>query len=222
MAGGPNRLQPILRRSARVLLLSSFRLWHHLGARRLHLLMRLWDNPDYSAGRAYVSQVDASAKQLSNGRILECGSGLTTVVLALRSRRSGSSLVSLEHEQSWVEVVRRRLKLAGLSPEIVRHARLRDVDGADWYTLPADFPASFDLIVCDGPPGATRGGRSGLGQLLPDVLSRGGSLVLDDTHRHDERSLADAWARTLGADPEFRPDGPVKEFAVIVRPSLQP
>ena len=209
------RLKAALRPQVRMLLLSSWRVWRRCGTRRLRLLIRVWGNPAYSAGSGFVGAVDRATHELRSGRVLECGSGLTTIVLALRARATGSFVATLEHDEAWCAEVQRRLRRAGLSPDIVRHAPLQDVGDADWYTLPDRLPTQFDLIVCDGPPGDTRGGRSGLGQLLPGRLADGGTILLDDVQRPHERELAERWASSVGTHPRFERDGTRKEYAVI-------
>ncbi len=59
-----------------------------------------WGNEHWSANAEYLDAVAAAACR-ERGPILECGCGLTTLVLATIARRTGSSIYSLEHDSAW-------------------------------------------------------------------------------------------------------------------------
>ncbi|MCV5153746.1 hypothetical protein OFC46_28050, partial [Escherichia coli] len=70
----------------------------------------------------------------------------------------------------------------------VRLAELKDYGDFSWYNTQViyDFPDSFSLVVADGPPGNTKGGRIGLLPLLKDRLSNDVQILLDDAERESE------------------------------------
>ncbi len=183
------------------------------------LLERLvygWGNEIMSAMPEYL---DASVRAMrgTKGPVLECGSGLSTILLGALAERSGARLCSLEHDRGWAARVRRALRRYRLRGVEVFHAPLRDYGAFTWYDAPLDrLPGEFSLVVCDGPPGDTPGGRYGLLPVLRERLRPGCVILLDDLHRPAERDIASRWARELGVIHEVR--GAAKPYAVIVAP----
>lgn len=119
----------------------------------LHRLARGWGNQGWSASPNLVTaMLDWIPK--TSGPILECGSGLTTLVLAAAAAQSGRSVISLEHDQKWAERV-----LAALPTHLRAHVNLRvtqitNFGEFDWYSVgPDDMPPRVGLVLCDGPPG---------------------------------------------------------------------
>lgn len=82
-----------------------------------------------------------------SGTVLECGSGLSTLVMAAK----GCEVTALEHDPMWASFLRSMLDRYNLSANIVCKP-LRD----GWY----DFDGGeYDALVIDGPP-RTSGVRS--------------------------------------------------------------
>jgi hypothetical protein len=78
----------------------------------------------------------------------------------------------------------------------VLHAPLKAYAGFHWYEMAADLlPDDIDLVICDGPPGNTPGGRFGLMPVVGPRLARQCVILLDDTHRRSERRLIAFWRR---------------------------
>src|SRR5215813_12885207 len=75
----------------------------------LPALREAWGNTGFVASLAYLSAV-LDYGQNSEGPILECGSGLTTLLLTLLA---GPRVWSLEHMVEWRRQVQGRLWLAG-------------------------------------------------------------------------------------------------------------
>lgn len=132
--------------------------------------------------------------------ILECGSGVTTIVLAYALRSQGSGrVVSLEHLEQYADLTRAALRDHELEDWAeVRLAPLEPVelDGRTWpwYDLGAVPQGPFDLVLVDGPPGDTGSyARFPAMPLLYDRMAMGGIVVLDDCTRADEREIADIW-----------------------------
>jgi hypothetical protein len=148
-----------------------------------------WGNLGFVADVAYLSAVLGYAHE-SPGPILECGSGLTTVLLGLLE---GRPVWSLEHLRAWRRSVQVRLRLAGARAN-VRLAPLRSYDSFVWYDVPGDLPDEFGLVVCDGPPGGTPGGRYGLLPVAGKRLRPGTVVLLDDAER------AERWTEEAGWD----------------------
>ncbi len=62
-----------------------------------------------------------------------------------------------------------------------------------------ELPNDFSLVVCDGPPGVTRGGRSGMLPRMRTKLADKVSIFVDDTNREAEGALVKRWIGELGA-----------------------
>ncbi|PZF81756.1 class I SAM-dependent methyltransferase [Jiangella anatolica] len=139
--------------------------------------------------------------------IVECGSGSSTVWLALACQRRGTGrVVALEHHDLYAARTREALARLGLDGVAeVRSAPLEPVtvqgEKHDWYAAPswADL-RGIDLLFVDGPPGKV-GPRSRFPALplLAPALADGAIVALDDAQRPDEADVAADWLST-GAD----------------------
>lgn len=139
--------------------------------------------------------------------VLECGSGTSTVWLAAAMRRRGDGrVVALEHDAGYAEQTRRDLAKHGLeNVATVAHAPLIEctttAGTAPWYDVNALGDLSgITLLFVDGPPGATAPhARRPAFELLVDRLAEDAIVVLDDTHRDEEREIVEAWtAQAIG------------------------
>jgi hypothetical protein len=167
---------------------------------QIERLVRAWDNESWSATAPFlIGMLDWLPR--TSGAIIECGSGLSTLVLAAALVRGDRTLLSLEHDRSWVELMRTRLPQRTRSFVTVALSPLKSYGGFDWYSLPtAQLPTRIGFVVCDGPPGLTRGGRYGLAPVLKDRLAPGCIVLLDDTHRSDERAILHRWRAELNGE----------------------
>jgi Methyltransferase domain len=159
----------------------------------LSALREAWGNLGFAAEASYLCAVLQFARE-SPGAILECGSGLTTLLLAFTVPQMTSSL---EHLETWRRHVQTRLWWAGGCAKILR-APLRRYGAFDWYDLPADLPREFSLVICDGPPGETMGGRYGLLPVVGERLRKGAIILMDDAHRPNELTVLERWKQEAG------------------------
>ena len=158
-----------------------------------------WGNERWTAEAPYLSEVMRRAEK-SPSSILECGSGLTTLLMGAIAMRRGIQLHSLEHDAEWHARVTDAVGAFGLTNVTVHLAPLRDYGSFDWYDVKLDaLPDDFSLIVCDGPPGVTRGGRSGMLPIMRAKLAAAFSILIDDTNRAGEGQLALQWENELSA-----------------------
>ena len=80
---------------------------------------------------------------------------------------------------------------------------LKDYGEFSWYDPPLEsMPDSFAMVICDGPPGNTKGGRYGLGPVMKERLKAGCVILLDDAGREQEMEVAGRWAAELNASSE--------------------
>jgi hypothetical protein len=158
-----------------------------------------WGNERWAAEARYLCEVVRSAEKVQ-GSILECGSGLTTLMMGAVASRRGIQLHALEHNADWHARVSEAIARFGLTNVTVHLAPLRDFGSFDWYDAQLDdMPNDFSLVVCDGPPGVTPGGRSGMLPRMREKLAKSVSILLDDTNRAAEGQLVQQWIGELGA-----------------------
>ena len=163
-----------------------------------------WDNEKWSADEMYLAEVIRTA-ETTRGSILECGSGLTTLLMSAVAARRGVQVHSLEHNETWHARVRSAVLEMGGTTTTVHLAPLRDFGDYDWYDAPlSSLPDDFTLVVCDGPPGSTRGGRSGMLPRMRGKLAPKCTILLDDVIRPEERALALEWSREGGTEAQMR------------------
>jgi hypothetical protein len=164
----------------------------------LERLVYGWGNQGWAAREEYLSACIAQTL-VTAGPILECGSGLTTAVLGAIAADRGIAYCALEHDVEWAARVRGTVDRLGLSSVNVIHAPLRNFGEFCWYDVPMNaIPPVFAMVVCDGPPGYTEGGRYGLVPVMESRIARDGVILLDDAERKREREIALAWSRQLG------------------------
>ena len=179
-----------------------------------------WSNEGYAARTDYLAEVAKMAVTVSSP-ILECGSGLTSILCGLLAGRRGVRTYSLEHFPEWRARVNATLERLRIPQVQVFTAPLREYDGFDWYDAPlADLPPEFGLVICDGPPGTTAGGRYGLMPVLGDRLPPGSIILLDDTERASEVEVMRRWSAGTAVTVSTR-ETPSGSFAVITRVESQ-
>jgi hypothetical protein len=137
-----------------------------------------WGNEGWSGNLDFMEEVARRAATTA-GPILECGSGVTTVLLGLLAGRRGVEVWSLENMPEWQSRVSRMLDRHPISRVRVCLSPLREYGGFEWYALPPGMPESFDLVVCDGP-GVSYRSRYGLLPVLGQRLSAGSFILVDD------------------------------------------
>ena len=106
----------------------------------------------------------------AKGRVLECGSGLSTLYMAV----NGCEVYCLEHDAQWAKdlIAKAELYLTDEEQSRIHIVRSDLVDG--WYSVTPD--GDFDSLVVDGPP-PTLGDRAGVERVLPQVH---GLVICDD------------------------------------------
>src|SRR5262245_43062238 len=121
------------------------------GARLLPELISAWGNSGWIAQEAYLRACLTSALA-SRGPMLECGCGLSTLLLGVVAQRQGYEHWALEHLPEWGTKVGAFVARYGLDAVRLHTAPLRRYDGYAWYDPPlARLPRAFALMVCDGP-----------------------------------------------------------------------
>ena len=156
--------------------------------------------------------------------VVECGSGASTVWLALAMRRFAISgqVIALDHDPAYGAATRgllARHQLGGLAE--VRDAPLEPFqlngEPCAWYARAAwaDL-AGIDLLFVDGPPAATgHQSRYPALPLLSAALSPAATIVVDDLIVPDMQKVLRLW---LDAYPDFGSEIlPLEKQAAVLR-----
>ena len=132
--------------------------------------------------------------------MVECGSGLSTVVLARCLQINGEGHVySMEHMPEFAQVTREELQHQGLAEwATVLDAPLvaHNINGQQfqWYQVDQLPTEPFDLLIVDGPPARTGPTpRYPAGQKLFARLSPRATIFIDDAARPEERAVIGKW-----------------------------
>lgn len=158
--------------------------------------------------------------------LVECGSGVSTLMLALAAEQHDlpTRVVALEHDAQYAQETRQLLARHGMADRAeVRLAPLQPValSGHDtpWYDAAAlDDLKDIGILLVDGPPGATGPqARYPALPLLRDRLSPRCLVVMDDLNRAADLEVAKRWNDEMD-DFELRVVGELqKQVGLLTR-----
>jgi len=155
---------------------------------------------DWSAAADFLFLIKDHCLTARPANIVECSSGLTTLVLARCCQLNGSGKVfSLENGEEYVQQTRHNLKRFGLEDFAdVIHAPLEELllsgDEYQWYETTKLPSINIDMLVIDGPPGFIQ--KHSRFPALPKLfnqLSDESRVFLDDAGRDEEKQIVDKW-----------------------------
>lgn len=179
---------------------------------RLGLAQALPIEPIWSAEPAFLNLLIDHCRTEQPQTIVECSSGLSTLVLARCCQLNGGGrVISMENGEEYAAKTVAELAEFGLSEwaQVIR-APLRTYRlGADdylWYDTERLPELAIDLLVIDGPPGfIQRHSRYPALPLLRKRLAPGCRLFLDDAARPDEQEILGRWQAELpGLSQDYR------------------
>ncbi len=135
--------------------------------------------------------------------ILECSSGLSSLVLArcCEINRKGH-VTSLEHEAEYTEKSTESINRYSLQDRCsIIHSPLKQMNimGNEymWYTIDKLNVSTIDLLVIDGPPGFIQHeSRFPAIPLLYERLADECTIILDDAARPEEKNIVKRWLAT--------------------------
>ncbi|HEU5149623.1 MAG TPA: class I SAM-dependent methyltransferase [Iamia sp.] len=160
----------------------------------------------------YLLEVCRRATEASTP-ILECGSGLTTLLAGIYS---DAEVHALEESDRWARRMRAALRWYGIDGVYVHFAPLRSYGELSWYTVPPEVASRrYSLVVCDGPIShrSTTPVRFGLWPVLRDRLDDAATILLDDAARATEREVLRRW-EALGASVTEAPSAS-RDYAIV-------
>lgn len=166
-----------------------------LGFKKSLPLTRGW-----AASPDFLYQIAGHALSEKPQTIVECGSGVSTLILARSVQINGTGHVySLEHLPEYAQRTRNTLNKHGIAEcATVIDAPLRTVqlNGKDWrwYSVDNLPDIGIDMLVIDGPPESTsKLARYPVGPILFNRVKNRGTVFLDDASRPDEREIIKLW-----------------------------
>jgi Methyltransferase domain len=187
---------------------------------------------DWSLSDAALEVVLSSLSQ-GPRRVVECGSGRSTVVIARALRElGGGALTSLEHDPAWAQLCRAQLAAEGLADLAtvieapLEHHTLAP-PGCEWYAGWAldQLPGSgIELLLVDGPPAGDPGIERSRYPALPALAERladGAVVICDDAGRDGERWVIGRWRDELGIDFEVREAEGIAVGVYVAPPTLR-
>ncbi len=170
--------------------------------KKLHFDEELPFTAHWSAASDFLNLLIEHCQEHNPSTILECSSGLSTLVLARCCQLNAHGHVfSLENGETFAEATRENLQQFNLSSQatVIDAAlmpyQLKQKD-FDWYAID-ELPAKkIDLLVIDGPPGHIQHhSRFPALPLLHERLNATCTIFLDDAGRDEEKEIVALWLK---------------------------
>ena len=138
------------------------------------------------------------AKSSKPARVLDLGSGMSTLVLAKSAPQA--EIISIDNSAEYAGKTKRLLAAHGVTNVDVRIAPLTPhVSGVEWYDL-TQFRdvTNIDLLFIDGPPGS-RNPKARHPAIVEcaSKLSPRAIIVIDDAARDSEKDMAKEFAQAI-------------------------
>lgn len=143
--------------------------WRNHYAAHINTLVACW----YAAKNAKV--------------IVEFGSGLTTLVMALSN--PDAHVHAIEDNAFFASELSTKIQLLGLKNITLSHSPLTETDHGTWYSPGGWLSLSPDLVLIDGP-NRKFGERTAAYGMAGDLMTEA-TVIIDDA---DDKSLLDAFA----------------------------
>lgn len=162
-------------------------------------------------------------------RIVEFGSGVSTIMLARLIRKNGltdTKLMAVDHKPEWIRLIRNMLEAEGLEDLVTFVAAplansTFSVDDNLWYdeqileSAFAEFGHHIDCLIVDGPNASGAGNHRARYPALPFMFHRMDEkcvVFLDNADRKGEKEILYLW-RSFGIPMEMITPG----FAAMYR-----
>jgi len=170
-----------------------------------------------------------------HSRVLELGCGISTILLSKFLMERGGSMVSVDDNIDWINVVREGMN-SDVEACTIIHSELitQRVDGADyeWYDMKniienKNFAGEkFDVLVVDAPiSSVSHKARYPAFPMLKEYLADDFVVILDDIDRDNEMAIAKEWcdsydlifniSNIVGGVGIFRPASTKNKFNIM-------
>jgi predicted O-methyltransferase YrrM len=167
---------------------------------RLNLRQGMPYTRDWSASPDFLKLIVEHCLEAKPLTVMECSSGLTTLMLARCCELNGrGEVVSLENGAEYAVKTREHVARYGLVAQAtVLDAPLEKqmVNGMEyaWYATDVIPERSIEMLVIDGPPGfIQKHSRYPALPLLFDRLADGCVVFMDDAARPEEKEIVAMW-----------------------------
>jgi len=165
------------------------------------------DQSGWSIGEESFSSIIEILKNLNPQRLLEFGSGTSSIRLAREF--PDCYILSVDHSDSFANKTRalKDIYAPGVALEVVVRPVSWQRHGWRWYLSyqPVRLSGEFDAVIIDGPPvGLSRRGREACLHQAVSHLREGGIVILDDYIRPEEKQIVDNWLATYPASFVWR------------------
>lgn len=133
-------------------------------------------------------------------KVIECGSGLSTILLGTLKLEK---VLSLEHDSNWYAYTHHQLQQKGLLEYVdLQLCQLQQsvLNGTSvkWYDINLLPSFAADLILVDGPPHDSYfRARYPAPHLLKAFIQPGTWLLLDDYFREEESEIVNLWLKEI-------------------------
>ena len=141
--------------------------------------------------------------------IVECGSGVSTILLSYLVKGTDAKILSLDHLKKFADITAQNLREHKSGNNVkVLFSDLKEYKIKDrlynWYDLDKvkNMPSNIDMLIIDGPPrNLNKNVRYPALALLYDRLAENCVIILDDADRKDEKEVVKRWLMEF---PEFK------------------
>ncbi|MCW9004805.1 MAG: class I SAM-dependent methyltransferase [Gammaproteobacteria bacterium] len=156
--------------------------------------------PDWSAAADFLTLIADHCLEKKPATIVECSSGLSTLILARCCQLNEHGKVySLENGSEYAEKTRQQINdfdLKKYATVIDAPLEKKEIEDSDylWYSIKSMPVNSIDMLVIDGPPGFIQpNSRYPALPVLNDRLSNNCKIFMDDASRDDEKNIIQLW-----------------------------
>lgn len=117
----------------------------------------------------------------AEGDVVEFGSGISTLVMAIRLQGTDRMLHAVESDLEWFKRVGTWIERFQLTNVRLHYAPLVPLEsGLDWYGIERSaLPEKPEIVLIDGPE-RVKGQRHGVFEVMPDLLAAARVWIVDD------------------------------------------
>ncbi|VAW94511.1 hypothetical protein MNBD_GAMMA23-2284 [hydrothermal vent metagenome] len=155
---------------------------------------------DWSAAADFLELIADYCLTNQPNIILECSSGLSTLILARCCKiNQHGKVISLENGADYAASTRKNLSQYGLADyatviDSPLHTVQANSNDYQWYQIDSHVIPEIDLLVIDGPNGyIQKNSRYPALPVLHSLFAERCAVFLDDAAREDEQEIVTQW-----------------------------